>query len=105
MVAGLEELEDGIQRRQAGAKGEAVGRPLETGHVPLQCFPGGVLGAGVFVTPMFPEPLLDVGGGLVDRGHDRARQRLRHLAGMHGAGSESELMILGEDTGHARRIT
>src|ERR1041385_3190576 len=100
MVAGLEELEDRVERREPGAEREAVGATLQRGDVPLQRFPGGILGAGVLVALVPSQPLLPVGRGLVDRGHHRAGQRVRHLAGVDRAGRERMGAVAVEDPSH-----
>ena len=67
VVARPKQLEDRVERREPGAEGEAVGRPLEAGHVALERLAGGVLGAGVLVALVLAERRLHVGRGLVDR--------------------------------------
>ncbi len=101
MVAGGEQLEDRIERRQPRAEGKAMGAPLQARDAALQSFPGGILGPGVLVPFVASEPLLDVGGGLVDRRHDGAGERVGGLAGVDGSSREAVRSIGVSDLGHA----
>ena len=101
VVAGLEQLQHGVERGEARAEGKSVGGAFQAGHVSLQRLTGGVLGPGVLVAPVLADTLLDVGGGLVDRGHHGPGQGLGDLAGMDRAGGEAVVVVVWKDPGHA----
>ena len=83
------------------SEGEAVAPPLERGDVALERLAGGILAARVLVALVLAEPVLHVGGGEVDRRHDRAGERLGPLAGVDGPRGEPGLKIVVEDARHA----
>ena len=64
---------------------------LELSDLLFQGAAGGVLGTGVLVLGAFPEPVLHVGGGLVDGHADRSGARIGFLAGVDGTGREAEI--------------
>jgi hypothetical protein len=103
VVPGLEQLEQRIERRQAGSEGEAMSRSFEARHVAFQSLAGRVLGSGVLVALMPAECLLDVGRCLVNRRHHCAGQRIGILAGMNGTGGKTEVGVLGARAGHRKR--
>ncbi len=76
VIAGFEQLERRIEGGEAGAEREAVGGAFQARDIPLQGFAGRVLGPGVFVALMAPEPLLHVRRRLINRGHDRAGEQV-----------------------------
>ena len=103
VIAGLEELHDRVDAAHAGGEGEAVGRTLERGDVPLERLARRILAPGVLVPLVFAECVLYVRGSEVHRRHDRAGERFGTLAGMDRPGAERRLQIVIVDAGHARR--
>ena len=87
--AGLDERQHRLGRRHAG--GEAVGvlAPLERREVLLERAPREVVRARVLVALVLPDPLLDVGRGLVDRDAHGSRGGVRLLAGVDAVGREA----------------
>ncbi len=89
VVAAFQELQHGIGGGQPGGKCEPVTTAFEGGQIVLQGFAGRVLGAGILVAVTRPaHPVLGVGGGLVDRRHDRPGDGVRFLPGVDGEGFE-----------------
>ncbi len=80
---GLDERHHGVGGRHAGRETVGVGAALEGAEVLFQGAPRGILGAGVFVALVLPDPFLDVRRGLEDRCHDRAGGGIRLLSGMN----------------------
>jgi len=66
---------------------------FERRDVALQHFPGGILGAGVLVPLVPSQPILDVRGGLVNRGHDGAGQGIGDCSRVHRAGGEATIEV------------
>ena len=100
VVTGAKQLERRVEGGEPGAEGEAERPALEARDVPLERLARGVLGAGVFVALVPAQPLLDIGGGLVDRRHDGAGHRVGPLARVHGAGGEAVIAVGREDLRH-----
>jgi hypothetical protein len=73
---------------------------LERSHIPLERLARRILSARVLVALVTANTLLCVRGGQVHGRHDRARQRVGTLTGMHRAGAEGQSKIVFKYAGH-----
>ena len=86
------------------ANANAALATLERGEPGLERGARRVGAAAVLVAVPEPaDPVLLVGRGLVDRGDDGARRRVRVLPGVEGAGGEAEGLVSHATTGYAGR--
>src|SRR5262249_44160276 len=99
-----ETLQRGRDRGKARGKGERRAAAFEIGDAALECHACRVLGAGVIVALVHAGTLLDIGGGCVDRHHDRAGRRVGLLPGVDAARREIKLVFLRHSSLTFRRV-
>ena len=88
LVAGVEQVHDRGRRAEPGRERMPVRCVLERGEALLECRPGRVRDAGVVVALVDADRFLRERRRLVDRRGERARRRVRGLAGMDRPGLE-----------------
>src|SRR3970282_659890 len=88
MVPWIERANDGIGCCHPGCECETVAPILQYGDGILQRCARRVSRSRIFIALMFADPLLRIGGRLVNRGHHRARFRIRLLPGVDRQGLE-----------------
>src|SRR6266571_872938 len=93
---------EALERNIAALEGGRYG--FERRDVALQRLAGGVRGARVLVPLVPAQSLLDVGGRLVDRRHDRAGQRVGDLPGVHRAGAEAAARVVRKRLRHGGNV-
>src|SRR5687768_110991 len=97
MITRLEQLHDRIDRSHPASKSEPVGSPFKRGDVALQRLSCWILSAGVLVATIAANPFLGVSRGLIQRGHDRARGRIRPLTRVNCPRSQAKRGVVVED--------
>src|SRR6185503_4412287 len=80
--------------RHPRSEREAIRPLLEHGHVLLERDPRRILGAGVLEALVLPEPLLDVGRGLVDGDRHGPRRGIGLLPGVDGVGRKAHQALM-----------
>src|SRR4051812_46350217 len=89
MIACIEQFQNCGHSSQAGREREASSSSLEVRHAALVGEPGWVLRPRVLKPLVNAWTLLNVSGCRIDWRHDGACRRIRCLAGVDGARSES----------------
>ncbi len=95
VIAGLVHGADGVDRRHAAGEDTRGDAAFEHRQIFFQASAGGIGNAGVFVSFVLAEFLLDVGGGRIDGSRNRAGFWVGILAGVNGLGGETWLFVLG----------
>src|ERR1700693_670650 len=95
MIAGLVHGADGVDRGHAAGENTRGDPAFEHCQVFFQASTGGIGNAGVLVSFILAEFLLDVGGSRVDGCRNRPGFRVGILAGVNGLGGETWLFVLG----------
>ncbi len=95
VVAGLEHGANSVDGSHAAGEGAGGDSAFERCEVLLQPSAGGIGNAGVLVSFILAQFLLDVSGRRMDGDGDRAGFGVRLLAGMDGASGETGLSVLG----------
>src|SRR5690606_3594430 len=95
MAAGVEQLQHGAGGREAGGEGEATGAVLQPRRAALVGEARGVMAARVLKALVLAGARLRIGGGGVDRRHDRAGAGVGGLAGVDGTGARAPVLLVG----------
>lgn len=90
MIARIQQLQHRRGRRQPRREGEAGLAALQIGHATLVGKAGRVLAARILEALVHARTGLHVGGCRINRRDHRAGSRIGRLAGVHGAGGETE---------------
>ena len=89
MIADSSRVKHRVDRGHARGKGERGRAALDGREIGFERHPRRILRASVFETLVLAEPLLDVGGGLINRRDDGAGGRIGFLTGVNANGAES----------------
>lgn len=104
VIARAEQFHDGIETSHSARKGKSVTAAFQRRDVSFQGFPRGVFPASVLVSLVVAESVLDVCGGQVNRRHDGAREGLRSLSGVNGAGRDTARNVFVKNARHGLRL-
>src|SRR5690242_15930928 len=100
VIAGPEQLHDGVETAHAAGERKSVTSVFQGGDVALEGFARGILAPRIFVSLVLPEPFLDVGRGQVDRRHDRASKWLGSLTRVNGPRAKAGGHVLIKNARH-----
>ena len=95
VVPGLHQANDRIHRPDAAGKRHPVLSRFQCRQVGFQGRAGGVARTGIYVSLVIARCRLDVGRGLIHRGHDGAGGGVGRLARVNGLGSEFHTGLAG----------
>ena len=105
VTAGIERVEHGRGRGQAGREGVTLAAAFERGDAVLVGETGRVVRARVFEALMVARAALHIRAGRVDRRHHRAGARVGFLSGVDGARAEAAHEFrLGHDSPRNGRV-
>src|SRR5205807_7780014 len=99
VVARGEQLQHAIHGGESRREGKTVAPAFERGDVALERFARRVARAGVFVTLVPPQSVLDIRGRLIDRRHHGAGEGVGDFPGVHGAGCKARRQAVARDLG------
>ena len=88
VVSGFEHAGNGVDRGHAAGEDFGSNSAFERGEVGFEPVARGIRDAGILVTFVLADLLLDVSGGGVNGDIHGAGQRVRFLSGMNGAGGK-----------------
>ena len=85
VIAGLQHADDRIDRRHAAGENARGDSAFERGKILLQPGARGIRDAGIFISLVLADSLLDIGRSWIDGNGHRSGQGIGFLAGMNGA--------------------